>query len=137
MSFDRYDFLDRVLAKAKTRQAVLDVLGLPSSRGPNLFNRDHKRPRRLWVEDAIKLSQAFDVPLAGAEVASAESLLPVLRVCLRHPPEEWTDQDVQRLAEEIEYGLRLKQAFDTSPDDPARAAQALNGEAGPSPGKRA
>jgi hypothetical protein len=133
--FDRYLFLERVLSKAPTRQRVLDALGLPSSRGPNLFNRGHARPRRLWVEEAVQLSEAFGVPLGG-EIASAESLLPVLRVCLRNPPTEWTDRDFQRIAEEIELGLRLRQALDTTPDSQDRIPPAGVDEEKPSPHKR-
>jgi hypothetical protein len=132
--FDRYAFLERVLAKAPNRQRVLDALGLPSSRGPNLFNRGHDRPRRLWVEEAIQLSETFGVPLGG-EIASAESLLPVLKVCLRNPPTDWTDRDFQRIAEEIELGLRLRQALDTSPDNPGQSPPVADDEDRPSPHK--
>lgn len=108
--FDRYNFLASVLRKARTRQAVLDVLSLPSSRGPELFNRDNKKPRGLSVEEAIMLSQAFGVPLGGESV-SVEQLLPVLQVCLRHAPPSWTERDVQRLAGEIVFGLRFQRSF--------------------------
>lgn len=131
MVFDRYQFLERVLEKAPTRQAVLDVLGLPSSRGPNMFNRGHDRPRRLWVEEAVKLSEKFDVPLTGGSV-SAEDLTPVLSVALRGAPTDWQESDVQRLAEEVAFGLRLQQSFPPSlqtPDRPATDA----GEEGASP----
>ena len=117
MVFDRYSFLERVLEKARTKQAVLDVLGLPSSRGPNMFNRGHERPRRLWVEEAVKLSEAFDVPLTGATV-SADELTPVLSVALRGVPTDWQESDVQRLAEEVAFGLRLQQSYPPSSQTP-------------------
>lgn len=127
MAFDRYAFLERVLEKARTRQAVLDVLGLPSSRGPNMFNRGHERQRRLWVEEAVKLSEQFGVPLGGANV-SADELTPVLAVALRGAPTDWQESDVQRLAEEVAFGLRLQQSYPPSsqnlghrpPDDPSK-----------------
>lgn len=121
MNFDRYTFLERVLAKAKTKQAVLDALGLPSSRGTHMFTRGHARPRRLWVEEAIILSDKFDVPLTGGSV-SVEALKPVLAVALRGAPKDWQESDVQRLAEEVAFGLRLQQSFPPSSQTPDRPA---------------
>lgn len=126
MVFDRYSFLERVLEKAPTRQAVLDALGLPSSRGPHMFNRGHERPRRLWVEEAVALSERFDVPLTGSSVSAAD-LTPVLTVALRGAPTEWQESDVQRLAEEVAFGLRLQRSFAPSsqtPDQPVPGGRA-------------
>lgn len=134
MSFDRYTFLERVLAKAKTQKAVLDALGLPSSRGPNMFKRDHERPRRLWVEEAIKLAEKFDVPLTGGAV-SADALKPVLAVALRGAPTDWQESDVQRLAEEVAFGLRLQQSFQPSSQTPDRIAPDENATGEHSPDK--
>lgn len=122
MVFDRYAFLERVLARAGTKQAVLDALGLPSSRGPNMFTRGHERPRRLWVEEAVTLSEKFDVPLADANV-SADALTPVLAVALRGAPSEWQASDVQRLAEEVSFGLRLQKTFQPSSQTPDRPSE--------------
>lgn len=135
MSFDRYTFLDRVLAKARTQRAVLDTLGLPSSRGPNLFRRGHERPRRLWVEDAVKLSEKFDVPLTAPNV-SADVLKPVLAVALRGAPTDWQESDVQRLAEELAFGLRLQQEYQPSSQTPDHRAPDASAAGERSPDKR-
>lgn len=135
MVFDRYSFLERVLEKSGTRQAVLDLLGLPSSRGPSMFNRGHKLPRRLWVEEAVALSERFDVPLSGSSV-SAEDLIPVLSVALRGAPTEWQESDVQRLAEEVAFGLRLQQSFAPSSQTPDRPVGGGHAKEIRSPDKR-
>jgi hypothetical protein len=128
--FDRYAFLAKVLAKAPTRQAVLNTLGLPSSRSPELFNRNAKKPRGLSVEEAVTLSEAFGVPITG-DVASVESLVPVLRVCLRYAPKEWSETAVQRLAEEIEFGLRLQQSVAPTPQIPDHPEAGTTGKVEP------
>lgn len=111
--FDQYAFLAECVRKAGTNQAVLNVLGLPSSRGPELFNPNHKKPRRLQLAEAVKLSEAFEVPITGPMV-SADSLVPILEVSLRHGPTEWAGPDVRRLAEEIESGLKFWRNFQAS-----------------------
>jgi hypothetical protein len=124
--FDQHAFLEDVLKKAPTRQAVLDMLGLPSSRGPELFNPEHPKPRRLKLAEAVKLSEAYGVPITGPMV-SADSLMPILEVSLRYPPKEWTESDVRRLAEEIEAGLKLWRSFVASRPSADRRPQASDG----------
>lgn len=133
--FDRYRFLGEVLDRAGSQAEVGRVLGLPSSRLSELFNPDAAKPRGLKVEEAVKLSEAFRVPITG-DSASAESLLTVLKVCLRHPPKEWTEQELRRLAEEIELGLQLRQALDTNSDNVRHLRLVDTGEAPPQPDKR-
>lgn len=134
--FDRYRFLSEILEKAGGKQAEVGrVLGLPSSRLSELFNPEAAKPRKLKLEEAVKLSEAFGVPITG-HMASAESLLPVLKVCLRYAPKEWTEQELRRLSEEIELGLRLQQSLGPSQDDPNRRPPAPGGEVRPSPDER-
>lgn len=113
MAFDRYDFLTRVRAKARTQKAVLDILDLPSSRGKEVFDPEHPKARQIKVEEAVALSEAFGVPIGGAGVSVGE-LVPVLSVCLRNAPAQWDDASVRRLAEEIALGLRFQQSFGTA-----------------------
>lgn len=133
--FDRYRFLAQVLEKAGSQAEVGRVLNIPSSRLSELFNPDAVKPRRLKLEEAVTLSEAFRVPITG-DSASAESLLTVLRVCLRHPPKEWTDSELRRLAEEIELGLQLRQALDTSSQSAGRPDQERPGEGPPQHDRR-
>lgn len=133
--FDQYAFLDDILAKAPTRQAVLDLLNLPSSRGPELFNPEHPKPRKLKLTEAVKLSEAFNVPITGP-MANADSLIPILEVSLRYPPKEWAETDVRRLAEEIEAGLKLWRSFVANRPSPGRLRPASDEPGDPLPGKR-
>ena len=125
MAFNRYDFLGRVRAKARNQQAVLDLLGLPSSRGKEVFDPEHPKPRQIKLEEAVALSETFGVPIGGAGVSVGE-LVPVLSVCLRNAPPHWDGEDVRRLAEEIALGLRFRQEFGTTQQRPGPPAEATD-----------
>lgn len=114
--FDQDAFLAAVLERAGTQAAVGRVINLPSSRTTDLY----KGERRLTVAEAVKLAEEYDVPLHGPAV-SAELLKPVLRVCLRYVSrEDWSDQDVEQLAQDVEYGLGLLRSF--APNPPSQDA---------------
>jgi len=133
--FDRYRFLNDVLAKAGTQAKVGKVLDIPSSRLSELFNPKSKKKRALKLEEAVELSERFGVPITGP-AASAESLAPVLRVLLRYAPTEWTETDVQRLAEEIELGLKLRREIETTQPSPDHQAPEASGPDDSTRGKR-
>lgn len=133
--FDRYRFLNEILKKAGSQAEVGRVLDLPSSRLSELFNPEAKKPRALKLEEAVELSERYGVPLTSQAV-SAGSLLPVLEVCLRYAPKEWTVPDVQRLAEEIELGLKLHQAIESSRQEPDHRLPASAGPDEQPPRKR-
>lgn len=125
MAFNRYDFLRRVRSKARNQQAVLDLLGLPSSRGKEVFDPEHPKPRQIKVEEAVALSEVFGVPIGGAGVSVGE-LVPVLEVCLRNAPSNWDAEGVQRLAGEIALGLRFRQEFGTTQPGQGLPAEATD-----------
>jgi len=106
--FDKAAFLSAVLAKAGTPSAVGRTLNLESSRVAELYRADDNpaKPRGLKLQEAITLAEEYRVPLHSPMV-SAETLKPILAVCLKHSKGTWSDRDVERLAQEIEYGLGL------------------------------
>ena len=123
--FDRDQFLASVLEKAGTKAAMARALGQPTSRVQELFREPGQRQRALTMEDGVKLAGTFG--LAIDELVSAERLRPVLEVCLRYPPKGgWTGQAVERLAQEIEYGLALLRRTSTSQPSPDAIALAAN-----------
>lgn len=126
--FDRYEFLAQVLKKAGTQAEVGRVIGLPSSRLSELFNPDSPKIRKLKLEEAVILSERFGVPIVPERV-SATSLLPVLQVCLRHTPKEWSDAEIRRLAGEIELGLQLRQALEANSENSGGPGQDAEHEA--------
>jgi hypothetical protein len=108
--FSSRDFLARALAAAGSQAEMARALDLPSSRVAEFFKEKGQRQRRLTMEEGIRLARAFDLPIDGR--VSAEQLIPVLRIVLRHSSKDsWTDQAIERLAQEIELGLRLLQDF--------------------------
>lgn len=114
--FDVQTFLAAVLGVARTQAAIGRVLGLPSSRVTEIYSGE----RQLKLVEAVKLAEEFGIPLHGPMI-SAETLLPILKVCLRSPPKGgWTDQALQRLSEEIEYGLGLLRV--SAPQQPSQDA---------------
>lgn len=114
--FDVQLFLAAVLEVAGTQAAIGRVLDLPSSRVTETFTGG----RQLKLTEAVKLAEEFGVPLHGPMI-SAETLLPILRVCLRSPPKGgWTDQALLRLSEEIEFGLGLLRT--SAPQRPSQDA---------------
>lgn len=123
--FDRDVFLAQVLEKAGTKAAMARVLDVPQSRITELYKPKGKRQRVLSMEEGVKLAEAFGLPID--QLVSAERLRPVLEVCLRYPPKGgWTGQAVERLAQEIEYGLALLRRTSTSQPSPDAIALAAN-----------
>lgn len=104
--FDPDEFLAKVLRKAGSQAAMARALDKPTSRIAELFYEEGRpKKRRLLMAEGMALAEAFNMPPAKV---SAEMLEPILRVCLRYAPKGgWSDRDVQRLAEAIEYGLEL------------------------------
>ena len=108
--FDSRSFLDRVLKRAGTQAEMGRALDLPSSRVAEFFREKGNRQRRLTMDEGVKLARTFGLPIDGQ--VSAAQLTPVLRIVLRRPSREsWTDSAIERLAQEIELGLRLLQDF--------------------------
>lgn len=132
--FDQHRFMAEVIREAGSQAEVGRTLGIPSSRVSEMCNPDAIKPRKLKLTEAVKLSETYGVPITG-EMASAKSLLRVLKVALRHPPREWTDRELQRLASEIERGLQYLQALEPTPHEPDHLPPAADGEAQPSPDK--
>ena len=132
--FSSRDFLARVLEKAGTKAAIGAALGLPSSRVAEFFREKGDRQRRLTMEEGVTLARAFGIPLDGK--VSAEQLIPVLRIALRHASKEtWTDLAIEQLAQESELGLSLLQDFpERNPDVLEVVSRAI---AGLHPDKRA
>lgn len=124
-----YEILDRSLEKAGSKAEIARTLGIPTSRVAELYRRkpEEGKPRRLQYAEAVKLLETFFPEQTGATI-SAETLAPILSVCLRHAPKGgWTEQEVQRLAQAVEYGLGL---IATSPANQASAdALAVAGQA--------
>lgn len=105
--------LDRVESKAKSRAEMARVLGLSASRVTEMF----KGERDLSYSEARTLCQHYKVDMG--ESVNAETLAPILAACLRtEPRSSWSDSDVQRLAEEIEYGLALMNSAGSNPPSP-------------------
>jgi hypothetical protein len=131
--FDSREFLDRVLVKAGGVKAeIARALGIPAPRVSEFFKapKGRKQPRRLTLDEGMALSRAFNVPID--ERISAERLLTVLRVVLRHTPKrELGEPDLERLAQEISSGLELLQALGTgqpNPEAPGAASSASGGQ---------
>lgn len=102
--------LERLESQAKSRAEMSRVLGIAASRVSEMF----KGERDLSYEEARKLCQHYNVEMGQA--LSVEALVPILAACLRtEPRSEWSDADVQRLAEEIQYGLQLMNTAGTNP----------------------
>lgn len=119
--FDPDQFLASVLKKAGSQAEMARALDQPTSRIAELF-REGKGKRRLTMADGVRLAEAFGIAID--EVVSAERLKPVLEVCLRYPPKGgWSGQAVERLAQELEYGLRLLKR--TSASAPSQDALAM------------
>lgn len=102
-------FLAEIERKAGSRAEIARVLGIAPSRVTEMF----KGARDLSYDEAVKLAVAYGVE--PSEVVTVELLKPILQICLRYPPREWNDQAVQRLAEELEYGLQLLRNVPTKP----------------------
>lgn len=129
LMFDKRAFLDAVLAKAGSKSAMARALDLPAPRIMEMF----KDERRITLEEGALLAERFGVPLMTG--VSADQLLPVLKVCLRHAPKDgWSDADVSRLAQEIQRGLELLQALDPT-QSPDRTQAAEIEEAAPARGR--
>lgn len=105
-------FLAEVERKAGSRSEIARVLGLSPSRVTEMY----KGERGLSYDEAAKLAVTYGIE--PAEVVTAELLQPILKICLRYPPKEWTDQAVERLSEEIEYGLQLLRLVPSRPPSP-------------------
>lgn len=113
--FDQEEFLARALAKAGTKAEIGRILGVPSSRVAEMY-----RPNttfRLTMKQGMQLAEALD--MSPGQAVNVDTLTPVLRVCLRHAPKEWTEQAVARLAQEIVFGLELQQSLQGDADIPA------------------
>lgn len=112
MEFDPDRFLADVLATAGSQAKMAKALGQPSSRVAELFREEGQKKRRLTMKDGLALAAAFEMDLPPPyQRLTEEKLIPVLKVCLRYAPPKWTDQDIQRLAEQLVLGLALSQAL--------------------------
>jgi len=113
--FNKAQFLADVLAKAGSKAAMARTLSLPTPRLAEIFNGK----RKLSVEEGMMLAETYGVP--PFDKVNAEQLTPILAVCLKHPPKGgWSAAEVQRLAEEIEYGLTLMHS--AMPNHPSQDA---------------
>lgn len=110
---NRTQLLQEAKAKAKSQAEISRALNISRSAVTGLFNGE----RDLSYDEAVKLSDTYDI---DPNKLTAEKLIPVLRVCLRYAPKEWSDQTVERLAQEILYGLELLRF--ASPIDPSQDA---------------
>lgn len=106
-------FLQEVESKASTRAEIAEVLGLSRPAVTGLYNGG----RDLSYAEAVKLADHYGI---DPNKVSEEKLMPVLRICLRHAPAEWSDHSVARLAEEIVFGLELLRF--ASPIEPSEDA---------------
>lgn len=110
------EFLQAVEAAAQSRAEIARTLGVPGSRVTELM----QNKRDLKYDEAVKLERAYQV----SGCANVAAMKRVLAVCLRHAPKGgWTDRDVERLAQEIEYGLSLLRSLETS--SPSEDAQVM------------
>lgn len=113
--FSKTRFLAEVLAVAGSKAEMARTLKLPTPRIAEIFNGT----RKLSIEEGMALAERFNV--SPFPKVNAAQLAPILEVCLRsHPKAGWTDTEVQRLAEEIEYGLMLLHS--ASPSVPSQDA---------------
>lgn len=107
------EFLEAVEAKAKTRAEIARALNVSRAAVTGLYNGG----RDLSYTEAVKLADMYDI---DPNQLTVEKLTPVLRVCLRHAPKEWSDHSVVRLAQEILYGIELLRF--ASPMEPSEDA---------------
>jgi transcriptional regulator with XRE-family HTH domain len=95
-------FLAAILAKAGSQAAIGRALDLPPSAVSLLFGGS----RKLTMEEGMKLSEIFGIPAASKY--SRKHVKPILAICLRNAPKTaWTDEAVERFAQDVEYGLNL------------------------------
>lgn len=121
--FSKSQFLDAVKAKAKTQAAISRTLGISEAAVSGMYGG--KVPRDLTYDEAVKLADTYDIDPNKLTVAK---LMPTLLVCMRYAPKEWTDRAVERLAQDILYGLEILQAgssIDPSPDAIEVAGRAI------------
>lgn len=105
-------FLSEVLDRAGGKQAdIARTLGLPPSRVSEIYAGN----RQLKLDEAIKLSEAYSVPITAVGV-SASALEEVFQVALTGAPPQWTASAIRRLAEEVSFGLRLRQSYPPTPE---------------------
>lgn len=103
--FTKAQFLEAVKTVAKTQAEIAGVLGLSEAAVSLIYkNPSEGKPRQLSYDEAVKLADYYGI---DPNKITAEKLIPVLRMCLRNPPAEWTDQAVRRFAEDLVYGLEL------------------------------
>lgn len=122
--FSRAKFLEAVKAVAKSQAEIACVLGISEAAVSLLYKTDGK-PRQLSYEEAVKLADYYGI---DPNAVTVEKLVPVLRMCLRNPPAEWSDHNVRRFAEDLVYGLellRFSSSIEPSPDALDVAARAL------------
>lgn len=113
--FNKALFLADVLAAAGSKAEIARALKLPTPRISEIFNGT----RKLSIEEGMSLAQRFSV--APFPRTNAAHLTPLLEVCLlNHSKGGWTYAEMQRCAEEIEYGLALLNS--TSPAGPSQDA---------------
>lgn len=104
------ELLAKVEAKAASRAEIARVLGLAPPRITEMF----KGERQLSYAEARKLCLHYKIE--PAQQIRAAQLLPILTACFfAEPSAEWTESNLRRLAEEIEYGLELMNSGATSP----------------------
>lgn len=115
MPFDQEEFLARVLEKAGTKAKIGRILDYPSSRVAEMYKPN--TTKRLTMKEGMALAEALD--LWPAEPVSVESLSQVLRVALRYSPPEWTDQAVERLAQDVLIGLDMHRYLRAGSSPPA------------------
>ena len=119
---EKADFLREVETRAKSRAEMARVLHVAPARITEMY----KGERDLSYDEAVTLARHYGIEDELA--VNAERLKPILEVCLRYAPKgDWTERDVQRLAEEIEYGLELLQSF--APEPPSQDALEVAGRA--------
>jgi transcriptional regulator with XRE-family HTH domain len=117
----KQQFLDEVKAKAASQAEIARTLNVSRAAVTGLYNGG----RDLSYNEAVKLADAYDVE---PNKLTVEKLTPVLRICLRHAPKEWSDHSVERLSQEILYGLELLRFVSPmapSPDAVEVAARAI------------
>lgn len=96
----RQEFLAAIEAKAASRAEIARALGI----SPAAVTLIYGGQRKLSYDEAVKLADIYHI---DPNQLTEDKLVPVLRICLRHAPKEWSDHSVGRLAQEILYGLEL------------------------------
>lgn len=129
-------FLRAVKAAAKTQAEIAQVLGISEAAVSGLYKDPEKgKPRELSYNEAVKLADYFGI---DPSKITAAKLIPVLKMCLRHPPEEWTDHNIAHLADNVVYGLELLQyssSIEPSQDAIDVAARAITDRLRRKPGE--